>query len=311
MRLALPRYACCAREHVCDLSAACSLIARCTTYVERRLGVAQYVLLARRRPPSGSPPVQLLPPSLAQRYIFSFNYRRTPALPGLAVLVLVVAVVLATLGLVTCVVSHYRTTGGGLGGRARSWHKSEPPPPAPAGPPVPPPAPMVVGMERLSRELRDRQVRLHSVSTDLELGLPPNIALPDGEELPYGSSTRLKIRDPEQESEIYQKCIRPPPNRTVFDGESPPPYRSSSTGLLGGGGDWASTHVVRCHSLSSAGLPCTTPAVVVPSTASAVATRARRLSAFSDSPVPVAVSDLTLVPCRTEGRRTPPGGPAQ
>lgn len=57
---------------------------------------------------------------------------------------------------------------------------------------------MVVGMERLSRELRDRQVRIRSVSTDLELGLPPNIALPDGEEVPYGSSTRLQIRDPEQ-----------------------------------------------------------------------------------------------------------------
>lgn len=60
-----------------------------------------------------------------------------------------------------------------------------------------------------------------------------------------------------QESEIYQKCIRPPPNRTVFDGESPPPYRSSSAGLLslgstssGSSSDW--THsVVRCHSMSS------------------------------------------------------------
>ncbi|XP_067000585.2 uncharacterized protein [Anabrus simplex] len=119
------------------------------------------------------------------------------ALPGLAVLVLVVAVVLATLGLVTCVVSHYRAGGGGLGGRARSWH-SEHPPPGPA-----PTAPMLAlqpGMERLSHELRDRQVRLHSVSTDLELDLPPNIALPDGEEIPYGSSTRLQIRDPEQVS---------------------------------------------------------------------------------------------------------------
>ncbi|GLG93838.1 Uncharacterized protein GBIM_01176 [Gryllus bimaculatus] len=185
------------------------------------------------------------------------------SVPGLAILVLVVAVVLATLGLVTCVVSHYRAGGGGLGGRARSWH-SEHPPPGPA-----PTAPMLAlqpGMERLSHEMRDRQVRLHSVSTDLELDLPPNIALPDGEEIPYGSSTRLQIRDPEQESEIYQKCIRPPPNRTVFDGESPPPYRSSSAGLLAlgagagagaGASDWSSgsgssgPHVVRCHSLSS------------------------------------------------------------
>jgi hypothetical protein len=56
-------------------------------------------------------------------------------------------------------------------------------------------------MDRLSHEMaarRDRQVRLHSVQTDLELDLPPNIPLPDGEEVPYGSSMRLQIRDNEQ-----------------------------------------------------------------------------------------------------------------
>ncbi|KAK3922200.1 Protein TMEPAI [Frankliniella fusca] len=76
----------------------------------------------------------------------------------------------------------------------------------------------------------DRAVRLAAVATDLQLDLPPSIALPDGEEYPPGASARLHIRDPEQESEIYQKCIRPPPNRTVYDGESPPPYRPSSAG---------------------------------------------------------------------------------
>lgn len=57
------------------------------------------------------------------------------------------------------------------------------------------------GMDRLNYELaaqRDRLVRLQSVHTDLSLGLPPSIPLPDGEEIPYGSSIRLKIRDPEQ-----------------------------------------------------------------------------------------------------------------
>lgn len=65
-----------------------------------------------------------------------------------------------------------------------------------------------------------------------------------------------------QESEIYQKCIRPPPNRTVLESESPPPYRSSSAGLLGsigsssssGSSDWSGGSaplVVRCHSMSS------------------------------------------------------------
>lgn len=131
------------------------------------------------------------------------------------------------------------------------------------------------GMDRLSHELsaqRDRQVRLQSVETDIALDLPPSIQLPDGEELPYGSATRLQIRDPEQvrfgtqlaqkiliclflqESEIYQKCVRPPPNRTVFDGESPPPYRSSSAGLFPS--DWSSSGgsssgLLRCHSMSA------------------------------------------------------------
>lgn len=57
------------------------------------------------------------------------------------------------------------------------------------------------GMDRLSHELsaqRDRLVRLQSVQTDIALDLPPSIPLPDGEEIPYGSATRLKIRDPEQ-----------------------------------------------------------------------------------------------------------------
>lgn len=54
------------------------------------------------------------------------------------------------------------------------------------------------GMERNLGAQRDRQIRLHSVHTDLELDLPPSIALPDGEEIPYGSSTRLHIRDSEQ-----------------------------------------------------------------------------------------------------------------
>lgn len=49
---------------------------------------------------------------------------------------------------------------------------------------------------------RDRAVRLHSVHTDLELDLPPSIALPDGEEHPYGTSARLKLRDSEQVNQL-------------------------------------------------------------------------------------------------------------
>ncbi|KAJ8966483.1 hypothetical protein NQ317_006286 [Molorchus minor] len=127
------------------------------------------------------------------------------------------------------------------------------------------------GMDRLrggraARELaasRDRQVRLHAVHTDIAINLPHSIAMPDGEEHPFTSS-RLHIRDAEQESEIYQKCIRPPPNRTVLESESPPPYRSSSAGVLASssssssGSDWSSGSaplVVRCHSMSSTSKP--------------------------------------------------------
>ncbi|XP_046659503.1 protein TMEPAI-like [Homalodisca vitripennis] len=177
--------------------------------------------------------------------------------------VAVLAVLLVTtLGLITCVVSHYK-------GTVRPCH-----PPAPATPITTPMLALQAGMERDLGAQRDRQIRLHSVHTDLELDLPPSIALPDGEEIPYGSSTRLHIRDSEQESEIYQKCIRAPPNRTVFDGESPPPYRSSSAGLLSlssatsssssSSGEWT-TSVVRCHSMSSRYPPPShLPAVIVP-----------------------------------------------
>lgn len=160
-----------------------------------------------------------------------------------ALVLVVVAALVVTIGVVTCVVS-----GRGMGGR-------------PGGPAEPAAAPMLAlhqGMDRLSHELsaqRDRQVRLQSVETDIALDLPPSIQLPDGEELPYGSGNRLHIRDPEQESEIYQKCVRPPPNRTVLYGESPPPYRSSSAGLLAS--DWSSGSssgsggLLRCHSMSA------------------------------------------------------------
>ncbi|KAL1517495.1 hypothetical protein ABEB36_001254 [Hypothenemus hampei] len=146
------------------------------------------------------------------------------------------------------------------------------------------------GMDRLrgggraaARELaasRDRQVRLHSVQTDLALNLPPSIAMPDGEEHHHhqrggafsaAAASRLQIRDSEQESEIYQKCIRPPPNRTVTEStESPTPYRSSSAGVLAtsssssgaSSSEWSSSSssgnaplVMRCHSMSPSSKP--------------------------------------------------------
>lgn len=100
-----------------------------------------------------------------------------------------------------------------------------------------------------------------------------------------------------QESEIYQKCVRPPPNRTVFDSESPPAYRSQSA-LLDAPGD----RIVRCHSAGSSLLKVfrkfptsgsSTPSVIVP--------RRPTLSSYSESSSNLSnLSSLTVVPCETD-----------
>ncbi|KAK9293555.1 hypothetical protein QLX08_011537 [Tetragonisca angustula] len=144
---------------------------------------------------------------------------------------------------------------------------------------------------------RDRAIRAGSVRQDLALDLPPRLQLPDGEERPYGAHTTFHLRDPEQESEIYQKCVRPPPNRTVFDSESPPPYRSQSA-LLD-----APERLVRCHSAGSSLLRVfrkfpssgnSTPAVVVPP-------RRPTLSSYSESSSNLSnLSSLTVVACEAD-----------
>ncbi|XP_043285596.1 uncharacterized protein [Venturia canescens] len=145
---------------------------------------------------------------------------------------------------------------------------------------------------------RDRAIRAGSVRQDLALDLPPRLQLPDGEERPYGAHTTLHLRDPEQESEIYQKCVRPPPNRTVFDSESPPPYRSHSA-LLD-----PPDRIVRCHSAGSSLLRVfrkfpsssgSTPGVVVPPS------RRPTLSSYSESSGNLSnLSSLTVVPCEAD-----------
>jgi len=110
--------------------------------------------------------------------------------------------------------------------------------------------------------------RSRSVRKDLALDLPPCLGLPDGEERPYGAANRMRIRAYDQvclllnslqlifvhrfqinelhiavlkqESEIYQECIRPPPNRTVQkqqqnDCSSFLPFRCNSEGILASG----------------------------------------------------------------------------
>ena len=49
--------------------------------------------------------------------------------------------------------------------------------------------------------------RSRSVRNDLALDLPPCLALPDGEERPYGASNRMRIRDYEQVSSFIHSFI--------------------------------------------------------------------------------------------------------
>ncbi|KAH7977347.1 hypothetical protein HPB49_000783 [Dermacentor silvarum] len=134
-----------------------------------------------------------------------------------------------SLGLVACIVSHYR-----MG--ARSWNQRSSAHEQPS---------MVFGFAVRSSDVdsggpflgralyssasaaerqraalaaaRDAQVRAASVRTDLALELPPTVALP--EEHPLAGSVRL--RDADQEQELYGACVRAPPNRTVRDGSPP------------------------------------------------------------------------------------------
>ncbi|XP_034186282.2 uncharacterized protein LOC117607112 [Osmia lignaria lignaria] len=155
--------------------------------------------------------------------------------------------------------------------------------------------------EAMVAAARDRAIRAGSVRQDLALDLPPRLQLPDGEERPYGAHTALHLRDPEQESEIYQKCVRPPPNRTVFDSESPPPYRSQSALL-------DAPDRIRCHSAGSSLMKVfkkfpspgsSTPAVVVPP-------RRPTLSSYSESSSNLSnLSSLTVVPCEADESQHP------
>uniref|UniRef100_V5IAP0 Low-density lipoprotein receptor class A domain-containing protein n=2 Tax=Anoplophora glabripennis TaxID=217634 RepID=V5IAP0_ANOGL len=186
------------------------------------------------------------------------------------------------------------------------------------------------GMDRLrggraARELaatRDRQVRLHAVHTDIAINLPHSIAMPDGEEHPFTSS-RLHIRDAEQESEIYQKCIRPPPNRTVLESESPPPYRSSSAGVLASssssssGSDWSAGSaplVVRCHSMSSTSKPISSSSHPN-ATSQKTDFLQRTVKIFTGKktqhhqPPPAPTLPVVVVPATSRSRRTDPSRP--
>ncbi|XP_011882518.1 PREDICTED: myb-like protein AA [Vollenhovia emeryi] len=166
---------------------------------------------------------------------------------------------------------------------------------------------------------RDRAIRAESVRHDLALNLPPRLELPDGEEHPYGAHPDLHLRNPEQESEIYQKCVRAPPNRTVFDSESPPPYRtpSSSQHLHSGLLDMPGDRVTRSQSPSSSNLLLNTarsmfkmfPSHTTPSSTSMPVNKPP-FSSYSESSSNVSsnlsssnLSNITVVPCETDESR--------
>ncbi|XP_076340792.1 uncharacterized protein LOC143241112 isoform X1 [Tachypleus tridentatus] len=155
---------------------------------------------------------------------------------SIQILIIVIAIVLK-LGLLTCVISHYK-----MGARSWSDGRGRPPPkttgaqeflqtPRPQQQKLYLPTPnySVLYTQQGAQEKKrfelaaqqEKQIRQHSVQTDLTLDLPASVTLPDGEEYPYGNSKLLHLRDSQQESEICRGCIRPPPNRTVLQGDNP------------------------------------------------------------------------------------------
>jgi len=63
--------------------------------------------------------------------------------------------------------------------------------------------------------------------------LPPSITRSkDGEEGYSNSQHMLRQQQQVYESSTKVGCVQPPPNRTVFQRESPPPYRSQSVGAI-------------------------------------------------------------------------------
>ncbi|XP_035214124.1 protein TMEPAI-like isoform X1 [Stegodyphus dumicola] len=158
---------------------------------------------------------------------------------------IIVITVLLAVGIITCVLSHYK-----MGARSWSDQRNRQQSTRQLQQPCPQQqqytyslTPTTSSMMYTPATVQERQrfeagahqdhlVRLHSVQTDLALNLPHSIALPDGEEGPRCDTKFLKLQDPEQHAEITRSFIRPPPNRTVPDGSSLPPFRSNSVGLL-------------------------------------------------------------------------------
>ncbi|KAH8019936.1 hypothetical protein HPB51_023578 [Rhipicephalus microplus] len=147
-----------------------------------------------------------------------------------------------SLGLVACIVSHYR-----MGARSWSERRSRPAPHDPQPyqhvllPPVQSVRAVLVCQRggapagrpgRGARRPGARGVGAHRLGAR---------AASDGA-LPEEHAGSVRLRDADQEQELYGACVRAPPNRTVRDG-SPP---------CGGGGGRLRRVVVRSNSVT----PC-------------------------------------------------------
>ncbi|XP_076333560.1 uncharacterized protein LOC143237817 isoform X3 [Tachypleus tridentatus] len=190
------------------------------------------------------------PADMESGFSLYFKFQKTAKVSGIQIVIIVITVVLM-LGLITCIISHYKMGAWSWReGWGRSPSLSEPQsllqvtPPQDVSPSqhnyTPAPHSSVLyttdNVEERQRlelvSLQDQHIRQQSVQMDFNLGLPHTITLPDGEEFPYNSSKSLHLQDPNQDNEIIRSWIKPPPNRIVSEGESPPPYRSNSVSLL-------------------------------------------------------------------------------
>ncbi|XP_052815306.1 uncharacterized protein LOC128242255 isoform X2 [Mya arenaria] len=105
-------------------------------------------------------------------------------------------------------------------------------------------------------QIREHQQRVRSVRTDTMLDLPPQIPISkDGEE-GYPDSQKHLLCKPRNMNDMI---FRPPPNKTVHDRESPPPYDSKTASLENFANpanrlvrdSYGVTRMVRCFSMSS------------------------------------------------------------
>ncbi|OWF51055.1 uncharacterized protein LOC110449695 isoform X2 [Mizuhopecten yessoensis] len=70
--------------------------------------------------------------------------------------------------------------------------------------------------------MRERHTLLQSARTGMEIGMPSSVHISQDGEEGYAESQKQLAHHSKQE--IYQPCFRPPPNKTVYDKDSPPPY---------------------------------------------------------------------------------------